>query len=210
MTTPWFSLRTFAYKYQWFYDTVSGLATLAVGGEKRFRGLALEDLDINRNTKILDLCCGSGQTTKFLVGFSDEVIGLDASLNALERAKKNVPQANYIEGLAEEMPIKDNEFNLVHSSAAMHEMSLQQLKDIFAEVYRILKPDGIFTFSDLHQPNNPLFVPGIIIFLSLFETETAWNMLKLDLVELLESTGFKVIKYQLYAGGSLQVIQAQK
>jgi ubiquinone/menaquinone biosynthesis C-methylase UbiE len=204
------SLRSFAYKYQWFYDLVSGFATLSVGGEKKFRFLALEDLKIEENTKILDLCCGSGQTTQFLVNFSSQVTGLDASFNALERAKKNVPQGTYVEGLAEEMPLENNQFDLVHSSVAMHEMTTQQLEAIFCEVYRILKPDGIFTFIDLHQPSNPLLIPPMMIFLTLFETQTAWDMLKLNLVELLEKTGFKLIKYKLYAGGSLQVIQCRK
>jgi ubiquinone/menaquinone biosynthesis C-methylase UbiE len=204
------SLRSFAYKYQWFYDLVSGLATLSVGGEKKFRFLALEDLKIEENTKILDLCCGSGQTTQFLVNFSSQVTGLDASFNALERAKKNVPQGTYVEGLAEEMPLENNQFDLVHSSVAMHEMTTQQLETIFCEVYRILKPNGIFTFIDLHQPSNPLLIPPMMIFLTLFETQTAWDMLKLNLVELLEKTGFKLIKYKLYAGGSLQVIQCRK
>jgi ubiquinone/menaquinone biosynthesis C-methylase UbiE len=208
--TPWYSLRTLAYKYQWFYDTVSGLATLTVGGENNFRSLALKNLDITPDTKILDLCCGAGQTTKFLVNLSKQVTGLDASLNALTRAKKNVPQANYIEGLAEAMPLDDEQFDLVHSSAAMHEMTTDQLQGIFREVYRILKPNGVFTFIDLHQPTNPLFIPGIIVFLSLFETETAWHFLQLDVIELLETTGFKIFKHQLYAGGSLQVIQCQK
>jgi len=203
-------LRKFAYQYQWFYDTVSGLATLSVGGEKNFRKLALEGLEINQNTKILDLCCGGGQTTKYLVKTSSNVTGLDASFNALERAKINVPQASYIEGLAEEMPIENNQFDLVHSSAAMHEMTTDQLTAIFAEVYRILKPNGIFTFIDLHQPNNILFVPPLMVFLSLFETETAWNFIKLDVINLLKTTGFNMIKHQLYAGGSLQVIQVQK
>lgn len=205
-----FSLRNFAYKYQWFYNTVSGLATVTVGGEKKFRSLALEGLEINQNTKILDLCCGSGQTTKFLLKFSPQVTGLDASFNALERAKKNAPQANYIEGLAEEMPIENNQFDLVYSSVAMHEMTTAQLKDIFTEVYRILNPNGVFTLIDLHQPTNPLFIPPTMVFLSLFETETAWNFLKFDVIELLKHTGFNIIKHQLYAGGSLQVIQCQK
>lgn len=208
--TSWYSLRTIAYKYQWFYDTVSRLATLTVGGEKNFRSLALKNLEITSDTKILDLCCGAGQTTKFLVNLSNQVTGLDASLNALTRAKKNVPQANYIEGLAEAMPLDNEQFDLVHSSAAMHEMTRDQLEAIFQEVYRILKPKGIFTLIDLHQPTNPLFMPGIIVFLSLFETETAWNFLQLEVIKLLETTGFKVLKHQLYAGGSLQVIQCQK
>jgi hypothetical protein len=48
------------------------------------------------------------------------------------------------------------------------------------------------------------------MFLLLFETETAWQLLKTDLPGLLTQTGFEVGEPTLYAGGSLQVIQATK
>ena len=174
-------LRDLSYKYQWLYDGISGLAALSVGGEGRFRQLALEGLAISRDTKILDLCCGSAQGTKYLVKYSDNVTGLDASPLSLERARRNVPSAKYVEAFAEEMPFGDNEFDLVHTSAALHEMTPIQLRQILEEVYRVLKPGGIFTFIDFHRPTNPLFVPGLTVFMWLFETETAWELLDTDL-----------------------------
>ena len=44
----------------------------------------------------------------------------------------------------------------------------------------------------------------------LFETETAWQLLRTDLPQLLGEIGFQLQRQSLYAGGSLQVIQAQK
>ena len=48
-------LRDWSYRYQWLYDGISRLASLSVGGETRFRQLALQGLTINQNTQILDL-----------------------------------------------------------------------------------------------------------------------------------------------------------
>lgn len=203
-------LRPLSYQYQWLYDGISRLAALGVGGEKRFRQLALANLEIDRHTQVLDLCCGAGQTTQFLVQKSDHVTGLDISPVALTRAKNNVPQAKYVEGLAQDMPLSDNHFDVVHTSAALHEMNPQELEEIFAEVYRVLKPGGIFTFVDFHKPKNQLFWPFLAIFLWLFETETAWQLLKNNLRQNLMKQGFDVLTQSLYAGGSLQVIQAQK
>ncbi len=202
--------RTWSYQYQWLYDGISRLAALSVGGEKRFRHLALQGLQINSDIEVLDLCCGAGQTTQFLVQFSRRVTGLDASPIALQRAAGNVPQAKYVEGLAEKMPLADNRFDLVHTSAAMHEMNSEQLGQILQEVYRVLKPGGIFALVDFHKPTNWLFWPPLALFMWLFETDTAWQLLKTDLVEQLKSVGFKVCQHNLYAGGSLQVIQANK
>ncbi|MEH2151648.1 class I SAM-dependent methyltransferase [Nostoc sp.] len=203
-------LRDWSYRYQWLYDGISRLAAFSVGGEARFRQLALQGLTIHSDTQVLDLCCGSGQTTEFLVKLSQNVTGLDASPKSLQRARLNVPEASYIEAFAEEMPFADNLFDVVHTSVALHEMQPQQLRKIINEVYRVLKPEGVFTLVDFHAPKNPIFWPGVSVFLWLFETETAWELLKTDLGELLTKTGFEVSKSTLYAGGSLQVIQANK
>ena len=203
-------LRSLSYRYQWLYDTISRLAALSVGGEGRFRELALTGLTLNPQTQVLDLCCGSGQATSVLVKYSQNVTGLDGSPLSLKRAKNNVPQAQYVEAFAENMPFADNSFDVVHTSAALHEMNPEQLQQILNEVYRVLKPGGTFTLVDFHSPTNPLFWPGVALFLWLFETETAWQLLKTDVPNLLSQIGFNVNPPQLYAGGSLQVIQGIK
>jgi demethylmenaquinone methyltransferase/2-methoxy-6-polyprenyl-1,4-benzoquinol methylase len=203
-------LRTWSYRYQWLYDAISGVAALSVGGEARFRQLALKGLKIDSTTKVLDLCCGSGQATRFLVKYSQDVTGLDISPLSLKRAQNNVPQAQYVEALAEEMPFPNANFDLVHTSVAMHEMNSKQLAKIFQEVYRVLKPGGIFALVDFHPPSNWLLWPGLSLFLTLFETQTAWQLLETDLVERLAAVGFAASDRTLYAGGSLQVIHARK
>lgn len=203
-------LRDWSYQYQWLYDGISRIAALSVGGEARFRQLALQGLTIKAETKVLDLCCGSGQTTQFLVQRSRHVTGLDASPLSIQRAKKNVPEAEYVEAFAEQNPLPDQSFDVVHTSAAMHEMQPQQLRQILQQVHRVLKPNGVFTMVDFHAPTNPIFVPGLAIFFWLFETETAWQLIQTNLIELLEEIGFEIQTQQLYAGGSLQVIQARK
>jgi len=203
-------LRDWSYRYQWFYDTVSALAALSVGGESQFRKLFLKDLQINSDAKVLDLCCGAGQATQELVKHFSNVTGLDASPIAIKRAKQRVPQAEYVDAFAEKMPFRDRSFDLVITSTAMHEMETEQLQQIIQEVHRILTPEGQFIIIDFHRPTNPLFWPPIAMFLWLFETETSWQLLKTDLQQLLSKTGFKVESCQLYAGGSLQVLRSRK
>jgi demethylmenaquinone methyltransferase/2-methoxy-6-polyprenyl-1,4-benzoquinol methylase len=203
-------LRPLSYKYQWLYNTISGLASLSVGGEKCLRQLPLNNLSIDRTAKVLDLCCGAGAVTQILVQFSEDVTGLDISPIALARAAKKAPQAKYVEAIAQSIPFPDNYFNLVHTSAALHEMNSEDLVTILKEVHRVLQPGGIFTLVDFHQPTNILFWPLVAIFLWLFETETAWQLLHTDLNKLLQSLGFKLIQQSFYAGGSLQLIQVKK
>ncbi len=203
-------LRDWSYRYQWFYDTVSALAAISVGGEKRFHRLFLKDLSINPDAKVLDLCCGAGQATREMVTHFHHVTGLDASPIAIKRAQQNVPQSEYVESFAEKMPFCDRSFDLVITNTAMHEMESEQLQQIIQEVNRILTPTGQFIIIDFHRPTNPLFWLPIATFLWLFETETAWQLLKTDLNQLLSQSGFKIESCRLYAGGSLQVLQSIK
>jgi demethylmenaquinone methyltransferase/2-methoxy-6-polyprenyl-1,4-benzoquinol methylase len=164
----------------------------------------------DKDTRILDLCCGAGQTTRYLARLSDRCTGLDVSPIALDRAARAVPQADYVESLAEKTPFGDNEFDLVHTSAALHEMEPGQLREIVKEVYRILKPGGTFAFVDFHRPNNPLFWPPLALFLEVFETRTAWQFIDTDLVTVLQEIGFRECTRELHAGGSLQVVRGRK
>ena len=91
----------------------------------------------------------------------------------------------------------------------MHEMQRAQLRQIFQEVYRAIEPGGLFILVDFPRPTNPVFRPGLAVFLWLFETET-------DLGSLLAEVGWRAYNSEgtqqpkLYAGGSIQVIQVQK
>lgn len=108
------------------------------------------------------------------------------------------------------MPFDANQFDLVHTSAALHEMKPEQRRQILREVNRVLKPGGVFTLIDFHQPTNPIFTPGLYGFFWLFETETAWQLLNTDLTQELAAAGFVNSRQTLLAGGSLQRIQAFK
>ncbi len=203
-------LRDWSYRYPWLYEAIARLAALSVGGVERFRDLPLQGLVIEPQTVVLDLCCGTGPVTRRLVARSQRVTGLDASPRALERARQQVPQATYVEAFAEQTPFPDQQFDLVHTSVALHEMAPEQRRRILQEVYRILKPGGVLALVDFHPPTWPWLWPGLALFLCLFETETAWELLGTDLRQELQAVGFGPCDRQLHAGGSLQVLQAWK
>jgi demethylmenaquinone methyltransferase/2-methoxy-6-polyprenyl-1,4-benzoquinol methylase len=87
-------------------------------------------------------------------------------------------------------------------------MRSAQLPQIFEEVYRVIKPGGLFILVDFPL-TNPVFWAGFAVFLWLFETET-------DLGSLLAQVGWRSYNSEedqqpkLYAGGNIQVIQVQK
>lgn len=203
-------LRTWCYRYQWLFDLIVGISSLPVGGEKKFRLLPIQAVTLQPNDRVLDLCCGSGQATQYLVQRSNLVVGLDCDPLAIQRARRRVPQADYVEAWAENMPFEDDSFDCVHTSATLHEMAPQQFRQIIQEVYRVLRPGGCFTLVDFHRPANKLLRWNLYLFLWLFENQSAWNLIGLDLPRVLQDMGFWLKQTHFPAGGSLQVICAYK
>lgn len=174
-------LRELSYSHQWLYDGISDMLSLSVGGRERFRQIALQNLTISSNTRVLDLCCGCGQTTEFLVKSSNHVIvGLDASPLSLNRAKRNIPQAICVEAFAENMPFENESFDLVHISESLHEIQPRKFQNSIREIYRVLRNGGILTLVDFQQLVTPMFITILWLFCWLFEMETAWKFLQLD------------------------------
>ncbi len=203
-------LRTWSYRYPWIYRGITALTALSVGGENRLSRLALQSIEIRPDQVVLDLCCGQGAVTAVLVEQSEHVTGLDASPKAIAGAQHRVPQASFVKAQAEALPFENATFDLVHTSMALHEMQPDQRHRILSEVFRVLKPGGLFTLIDFHRPSNPIFWPGLATFLWLFETETSWELIRSSLADRLTDSGFILNTAVYYVGGSLQVLQAQK
>ena len=115
-----------------------------------------------------------------------------------------------MQGQAEALPLASNQFDLVHTSVALHEMTEAQRQQIFAEAYRVLKRGGIFTLMDFHRPTFLMLWLPLALFWGLFETETAWQWMRNDSMAELQSLGFHLCRQSLYTGGSLQVVQVKK
>tara|TARA_B100001057_G_scaffold500578_1_gene616426 strand:- start:2001 stop:2819 length:819 start_codon:yes stop_codon:yes gene_type:complete len=116
----------------------------------------LEYLNINP-TNILDLGCGTGKNgLHFLNKFKKtSLVNFDLSENMLEQARKKLTTApiNYLNkstnfhvcGDMENVPFRDNLFDLVWSSSAIQWSD--NLPIVLKHIKRVLKPNGFFIFS---------------------------------------------------------------
>ncbi|KGO84980.1 SAM-dependent methyltransferase [Flavobacterium rivuli WB 3.3-2 = DSM 21788] len=88
----------------------------------------------------LDVATGNGQVAAALAPYFKEVYGTDISAKQLQNA---IPAPNliYKEGSAEDTGFNNEQFNLVTVAQAIHWFKFDAF---YAEVKRILKPDGIF------------------------------------------------------------------
>ncbi|HJN33145.1 MAG TPA: methyltransferase domain-containing protein [Prochlorococcus sp.] len=207
MTSP---LRTFAYEHRWFYDLVTTISALSVGGVKRLRSLGLTALQdkISKGAPVLDLCCGSGETAAPWIEAGFAVTGLDLSPKALALAAERTPQLQCIEGMAENPPLNTNQFAAIQISLALHEFSSEERRQVLKACMRLLQPGGWLVLIDLHPAGPYLKLPQQL-FCALFETETAIKMLQADLPKQLREMGYSTIEQELLAGRALQRITAR-
>ena len=204
-------LRPLAYRHRWIYDSVTAVSSLSVGGVGRLRGLGLDALShrLEPNAKILDLCCGSGEAAAPWIRAGYAVTGLDVSPRALDLAAERHPLMQRVEGLAEAPPLKDQSFNAIQLSVALHEFPRAERELVLTSALRLLKPGGWLVLVDLH-PADPLMRLPQQVFCALFETETATAMLEDDLPAQLSALGFIHVEQELLAGRALQRITAQR
>jgi ubiquinone/menaquinone biosynthesis C-methylase UbiE len=101
-----------------------------------------------KNKKVLDLGCGDGIDLKHLANLGGDVYGLDASKELLEKAKKALQNAKFINASFQNIPFEDDFFDLVYSKYAIQ--TVDDLDLVFQEVHRVLKVGGIFLFVAVH------------------------------------------------------------
>lgn len=118
----------------------------------------LEGLDLKAGNKILDIGCGDGFFLYLISSLSINLTltGFDSDKRILTIARHNLvnKRLRLVWGDVVEMPFKKNSFNKVILTEV-----LEHVKDerkALAEVYRVLKPNGIFVMT-VPNYNFPFF-----------------------------------------------------
>lgn len=116
---------------------------------KRFRKL-FENINIDKNKKILDLGCGSGDLSIFLAKKGADVIGIDYSKNAIEIANEKLFRENNFKGKlkfylmdAKKISFEENEFDIVVSIDLFEHLYPEELEVVFKKISYVLGKDGI-------------------------------------------------------------------
>lgn len=112
---------------------------------------------LNRGDKILDVGCGFGRDVMFFLEQGLDVYGIDLSAKMVEMAKEYEPQGKYFIMDVEEMSFEDNFFNGIWCSAVLYHFKKSDLHDVFTEIKRVLKKDGIL-YLNLKQGKGQKFI----------------------------------------------------
>ena len=92
--------------------------------------------------KVLEIGVGQGTDIRRYHKGGAIVYGIDLTKNAIETTQKNidVPKNRFNVGDAENLPFKDNTFDLVYCFGVLHHTP--NTEKAIAEIYRVLKPEG--------------------------------------------------------------------
>lgn len=104
---------------------------------------------------VVDIGSGAGFDSfvaAALVGPAGRVVGVDMTPEMLAKSRANVdlvgmPQVEFREGLAEQLPIADAEADVVISNGVINLCADKQA--VFDEVVRVLRPGGVLQFADI-------------------------------------------------------------
>ncbi len=143
------------------YDLHTSL--MGLGVNRSNSRMIIEMAKIKPGDKILDVGCGSGNltlTAKRYAGASGSVHGIDASAEMIEVARKKAErtgsEAIFEVGLIEKLPYSETTFDVVISRLVIHHLPDDLKRRGFTEIFRVLKPGGLFFIADFKLPANPI------------------------------------------------------
>jgi ubiquinone/menaquinone biosynthesis C-methylase UbiE len=136
-----------------------GMTVIHPGGLKATHGLA-ESLNIDKNSRVVDIACGKGTTAVYLAQkYACQVVGIDisrdliAEAEALTKRRGLGGKVSFRVGDALEMPFSDNEFDAAISQAML--ILVKDKKKAIEESLRITKPGGRVGWLELSWKKPP-------------------------------------------------------
>lgn len=111
---------------------------------------------LKKDDKTLDLGCGNGRFFELIKKLGADYTGIDNSKKLIEIAKRKYPETNFLIGDALNLPFPKNHFDKICAIALLHHIPSKELrKQALAEVWRVLKKDGIFILTVWNLWKNP-------------------------------------------------------
>jgi demethylmenaquinone methyltransferase/2-methoxy-6-polyprenyl-1,4-benzoquinol methylase len=147
--------------YDWITDTMS------LGSGQRYRRQALARAGLEPGMHLLDVGAGTGVVSLLaqdILGQSGCVIAHDPSRGMLQQAcRRGVHRA--VQGLGEYLPYADSSFDRITMSYALRHVV--DLRPLFAEFARVLKPGGRVLILEITRPGNAVAVALLQVYMRL-------------------------------------------
>ena len=194
------------------YDVMNRVMT--VGLDLRWRRIAAEAV-VRPGDRVLDACCGTGDLAVACARLGGVVTGLDFAPRMLERARRKLPSATWVEGDMLALPFEDASFEA--STVGFGARNVADLDGGLRELRRVLAPGGRVAVLEITQPRGPLapfyrvwFDKIVPMLGTVLKGGAAYSYLPAsvkrfpgpdELAELMRAAGFGDVAYRTFAGG---------
>ena len=136
------------------YDWVSGM--MSFGSDRFYRREALRRAGLRSGMRLLDVASGTGLMIKAALDLGVEpalVTGVDPSRGMLAQNRARHP-VTLLEGKGEALPGADASFDFVSMGYALRHV--EDLRKLFGEFRRVLRPEGRLLILEITRPTNPV------------------------------------------------------
>ncbi len=162
----------------------------------------------------IELGCGHGAGTLLISSYFDcsRLIGVDSDPQTIQRARSFVAhppawakgiRTERIEFACEDaarLPYAGGSFDAAFLFAMLN--SVEAWKPVVSEVFRVLKPGGVFAFKESIRPSALLLPRRLFLFLPVIREP--------ELKEHLTQTGFLIERFELSRGRPRAFVRARK
>jgi ubiquinone/menaquinone biosynthesis C-methylase UbiE len=194
------------------YSFLTGSLFL-VGGctEKQWKQRVFSELLPKIETpKIIDLCCANGKGTAILSQLypNGQITGIDLDPKMIAFANKNYQKKDNLHfqiADCSNIPFPENNFDIVTSFMALHEIPRPVIFNVLHEIKRVLKPKGLllmFDFNVSEESNN--WQRLLYKIFMIFESKSAGIFMRINHQELMKKWGFKLISRRSLHKGFLE------
>lgn len=145
------------------YDSLNRV--ISFGIDVKWRKKVVDIVAAHQPQNILDIATGTGDLAISLSKTSaTEIVGLDISEGMLEVGRQKIlekkldPKIKMVVGDSENLPFENDTFDAV--TVAFGVRNFENLEKGLAEIYRVLKPKGVFVILETSVPTKTVYKTG--------------------------------------------------
>jgi len=148
------------------YDGLNRMITFGI--DIKWRKRVIDIISKTNPAKVLDIASGTGDLAIMAAQKTDalEIIGADISEGMLNIGKQKIEKLGLSNRIkmqvadSENLPFKTNYFDAI--TVAFGVRNFENLNKGLSEIYRVLKPDGIFVILETSIPTFPIIKQGYL------------------------------------------------